>query len=64
MAVCQAERDRCLALLVNSYRGGGWFGIFVGAAGGYDGREGGVSGRTLSQPRAARQLLQGNGFIV
>jgi len=30
----------------------------VGAIGGYDGREGGVSDEPPSQPRVARQLLQ------
>ena len=59
MAVYQTNRHRCLAVLV-SYR----FGVFqaqhgpVGAIGGYDGREGGVSNEPPSQPRVARQLLQ------
>ena len=59
MAVYQTNRHRCLAVLV-SYR----FGVFqaqhglVGAIGGYDGGEGGVSDEPPSQPRVARQLLQ------
>ena len=63
MAVCQTKRHRGLAVLVRSYSVGGGAKNPAEVIGGYDGRDGGVSDKTLSRPRVARALLKKTSWV-